>query len=92
MSNFFVKKKNANTPIPAVIAKFEINKIKSTVLSTTAKRKKLVVTSLNALEAAEQKFKLYIAVIMNAFLFKNLKNFSKHQKQHLQHLIFILKF
>jgi hypothetical protein len=91
MSIFLVKKKKANTPIADVIAKFEMNKMKSTVLSTTAKRKKLVVTSLNALEAAEQKFKLYMAVIIKAFLFKNFKNFSKHQKQHLQHLFKFIK-
>lgn len=54
----FVKNKNDKIPIAAVIVKFDRNRIKPAVLSTTAKRKKFVVINLNALLADEQKFKL----------------------------------
>lgn len=55
-----------------------------TTLSTTNTRTRFLIRRLNASLALLQKFLPWMAHMMYAFLLMNLRNFSRHQKKHLQ--------
>lgn len=71
-------------PTPTVISNRPRNKIKSVIRSSTIALSGFAANKARASLALEQKFFPYIATIMYALRLINLRNFSKHKKQHLQ--------